>query len=342
MTPGGNARCRGLLRAAVIVGVALALAASPAKASRRDVRTSRSGCGTDVERASKRAHGAPVLFVHGFAGAPSDFRRRLDDDRPTMLAAIRDLPGVVAYTFDYSAHSLEWVTDSHIGPELGRAIVCLASRHDAPVTVVAHSMGGLATREAQGGFVDGARVSDSLVQVVTIGTPFHGAQLLGLAEGTAGDIVSSVIRTALDACDIDRSRRPDRSVCGLLGATETAAVQGLLPGSSQLASLPRWAPNVRITPMAARIEVGIDAPFGFSEHFDIGDFAVSADSALADASRGARRFVAGCHASLLGLVGAIDTSPCSHANELANRRIVRQVRDRVRRAVARARVRTGT
>ena len=317
----------------VAVAVALAVVAAPASA-----RTHPSGCGPGVKRVSSDKRGVPVLLVHGFAGAPSDFRRRLDDDRPSMLRAIRDLEGVAAYTFDYSGRSLEWVADPGIGPALGRAIVCIAKRQDAPVTVVAHSMGGLATREAQGGTVNGAPVADSLARVVTVGTPFDGAQLLGFADGTAGDVLSSIIRAALRACDVDLSGRPDRSFCGLLGVTETQAVQAMIPGSDDLEALPPWAEGLSILPTAAEIEVGIDGPFGFSEKFAIGDFAVSVESATADASPGARRFVASCHASLLGVVDAIDDSPCSHANELANRRIVEHVHDVVARATARDRL----
>ena len=324
-----------ILSAVLIVAISAIVAPAPATARPVDARAFPSGCGESVKRVSSNDKGVPVLLVHGFAGAPSDFRRRLDDDRPSMLAAVRDLDGVAAYTFDYSAHSLEWVTDPDIGKALGRAIVCLAQRQGTPVTVVAHSMGGLATREAQGGTVDGRPVADSLAAVITVGTPFHGAQLLGFADGAGGDVLSSVISTALRACGADVGNRPDRSFCDLLGATETAAVQAMIPGSDELSALPPWADRIRIVPMAAEIEVGIDAPFGFSEQFSIGDFAVSAESALADASRATRSFVARCHASLFSLVSAIDGSPCSHANELANRRIVEKIRDRVERSVAR-------
>jgi triacylglycerol lipase len=314
----------------------LVIGAGPLRADRASAREVASGCGDGVRRVSNARRGVPILFVHGFAGAPSDFRRRLAG-RASMLARVRDLEGVVAYTFDYSAHSLEWVTSRAIGPALGAAIVCLAREQGAPVTVVAHSMGGLAAREAQGELVGGVPVAASLGSVITVGTPFLGTQLLGFADGPGGDVLSGVVETALRACGSQPSMRPRRSLCDLLGATDTAAVQGMIPGSERLRSLPGWSAAVRIVPMAAEIEAGIEGPFGFSERFSLGDFAVSVDSALADASPGSRSFVASCHASLLGLVTAVDTSPCSHANELANRRIIEQVRDRVERAVVRAR-----
>jgi pimeloyl-ACP methyl ester carboxylesterase len=327
---------RGRVVAVSAILLVAVFGASAPHASAGAERARPSGCGEKVRRVSSAEHGMPVLFVHGFAGAPSDFRRRLGDT-PSMLDAVRELHGVVAYTFDYSEHALEWVTHPGIGRALAEAIVCLRSVQHAPVTIVAHSMGGLAAREAQGGVVRGKSVARSIARVITVGTPFEGAQLLGFADGPAGEVLSTVIRTTLDVCDTEVSARPDRTLCNLLGATETAAVQGMIPGSAQLAALPRWADGLVIAPIAADIEVGIDGPFGFSERFSVGDLAVSADSALADASPGSGTFVAGCRASFLGLIDAIDSSPCSHANELANRRIVREVRHRVERAVVDAR-----
>jgi pimeloyl-ACP methyl ester carboxylesterase len=332
----------GLLAAIVTVATGVvSFGTVPAGAS------SPSQCGESVRRVSERDEGTPILFVHGFAGAPSDFRHELGG-RPSMFEAIGDLDGAVTYSFDYSDHSLEWVTDPAIGRRLARAIVCLAEEHDRPVTIVAHSMGGLATRQAQGELIDDRRVSRSIARVVTVGTPFDGAQLLGFGGGIAGDIASELITTALRACNTDFARTPalappapasmptrrpgDRTFCSLLGATETAAVQGMIPDSDELAALPSWGRDVRIVPVAADIDVGVAGPFGLSETFSVGDFAVSVASATADASRGVRPFVARCRASLFGIVDAVDESPCSHANELANRRIVRHVRQVVARS----------
>jgi len=335
-----SSRAATTARALLVILVLVVASGARGDATVGSDRGAPTACGDGVRRVSGSRIGVPVLLVHGFAGAPSDFRRRLEG-RPSMLAEVRDVDGTVVYTFDYSAHALDWVTSPDVGPALARAIVCLAAGHGAPVTVIAHSMGGLAAREAQGGVVDGRRVAASLGAVITVGTPFRGTQLLGFADGPGGDVLTGVVGTALRACGRDLSRRPGRSLCDLLGASETAAVQGMIPGSAQLRALPRWAAGVRIVPMAADIEVGIDGPFGISEELSVGDVAVSVDSALADASRGSRPFVATCRSSLFGLLGAIDASPCSHANELANRRIVHQVRDRVTRAVARASAQAG-
>jgi len=314
----------------LVAAVSLVAAAAPVGAHGRSVN-----CGPAVRRTSSRTEGAPVLFVHGFAGAPSDFRRTLGG-RPSMLDVISRARGVVTYTFDYSDHSLEWVTDPAIGDALAQAIVCLAEAHDERVTVIAHSMGGLATKQAQGLTVDGARVSRSLRRVITIGTPLRGAQILGFGGGVVGEIASELIAAALGACraEISLARAPDRSFCGLLSATETAAVQGMIPRSDELRALARWGRRVRVVPMAADIQLGVDAPFGLGGTFSVGDLAVSVSSATADASPGVRPFVARCHASLFDLVEAIDDSPCSHANEVANRRIVRHVRDVLRRSLA--------
>ncbi len=93
-----------MLRAPVLASVvALAVVAGVVvPAPFASATTHPSGCGADVRRVSSVTRGAPVLFVHGFAGGPSDFRRRING-HASMLGAVRDLPGVAAYTFDYSA-----------------------------------------------------------------------------------------------------------------------------------------------------------------------------------------------------------------------------------------------
>lgn len=278
----------------------------------------------------------PVVLVHGFAGGPGKFRARRAD-RPSMAEAIGRVRGVATYTFDYTARSLEWVTDPAIGPALASAITCLADRHGRRVVVVAHSMGGLAVRFAQAQTVPdpaapaapGRPVAAAIDALVTIGTPFDGAQLLGFANGTGGEVFNEVADAALGTCDRRQRQRRARDFCGLLGTTETPAVRAMIPGSDELAALPRWTPHLRRFAIAADIDVTVGA-FGLGQTIGLGDLAVSVDSALAGASRRVAPFVAGCRSGLFELPLALDDSPCSHTNLLTNRRIQRRVRDFVR------------
>jgi pimeloyl-ACP methyl ester carboxylesterase len=290
-----------------------------------------------VRKISGSVDDAPVLFVHGFAGGPSNFRAERDD-RPSMLETVGHVRGVATYTFGYSAHSLAWVTDPAIGPALADAITCVAGEHARRVVVVAHSMGGLATQFAQGQAIDGHPVAGRIERIITVGTPFEGAQLLSFASGAGGVIFNEISDAALTACDEEDRQRRARNFCGLLGTTETPAVQAMIPGSASLDALPPWQPDLARYPIAGDIDVTVGV-FGLQQVFGVGDLAVSVDSAVAGASRGVVPFVAGCHSSLFDLITAIDDSSCSHTNELANRRVERRVRDLVRDAVRDAQAR---
>ncbi len=88
----------------------------------------------------------------------------------SLIGQLQTVPGVAPFTFDYHEHSGRWVSDPpSIGPALGDAIDCLFDRSGSEkVIVVAHSMGGLATRYALGEDRDRA---DKVSTVVTFGTP---------------------------------------------------------------------------------------------------------------------------------------------------------------------------
>jgi hypothetical protein len=227
-----------------------------------------------------------------------------------------------------------------IGPTLASAIACIAAEHDREepgrkVVVVAHSMGGLAVQFAQGQTVDGRSVATRLGDVITVGTPFDGAQLLAFASGAGGVVFRAISDAALGTCDEEDTQRRARDICGLLGTTETPAVQAMIPGSAELDALPPWQAGVVRHPIAGDIDVTIGV-LGLEQVLGLGDFAVSVDSAVAGASRGVEPFVAGCHSGLLDVFDAIDDSPCSHTNQLANRRVERQVKQLVQDAVKRS------
>lgn len=277
-----------------------------------------------------------VLLVHGFLGEPSDFRASLlpkaDDDEPTMLEAVASVDGATVYTFDYSEQSSKWVTDQAIAPALATSIRCLAAESDRKVIVVAHSMGGLATRLAQDQVIDGRAVSDSVSRVVTIATPTRGVLLLTYAnDRLSAFIIQTVFNGAGEVCS-DEPEKDRRRLCELLDAANTPATAAMAPGSGQLGALPPWGADVIVHPVAGDLRMRLSV-FGLGTTESIGDVVTTVDSAIADVSAGEEPFVVECGTELTDLVDDVDRSPCSHGNVLANRRIIRHVRAQVELAV---------
>ncbi len=274
----------------------------------------------------------PVLMVHGFSGVPADFTNA-HGSTASMASQLAKIPGVATATFDYSKHALDWVTDRHIGPALAAAIVCLARRSGRHVVLVGHSMGGLAIRYAQGQTVAGTAVASVIDRVVTIGTPSTGSQLLALAGGPTGAVMNTVVDAARGICgDGKIPAHPTRSICDLLGAQKSPAVQGLTPGSGPLTALPPWDPRLIVHADAGNLSLYVRV-LGLEQSVSVGDILVSVDSATTDASKGEAPVVVTCRAALGDFTGVVDDSPCSHGQLLRNTRIAADVRNQVRRAV---------
>jgi pimeloyl-ACP methyl ester carboxylesterase len=276
----------------------------------------------------------PVLFVHGFFGEPRDFRRERNG-HPSMLAAVAATRGVTIYTFDYSKTSSKWVTDQTIGPALAHSIRCLALASGRKVVVVAHSMGGLATRLAQGQVIEGRAVADSIARVVTIGTPTRGVILLSFTNSHASSLVVQTVADALGKLCSKPPRTKHKRLCELLDAANAPATGAMAPGSGQLAALPAWGSGVVVHPIAADLRLRISV-FGYGTTVSLGDIVATVGSATADASPGQHPVVVRCHTGITDLTEVVDTSPCSHANEIANRRVIDDVRGQVRAAVDQA------
>lgn len=136
-----------------------------------------------------RFSGTPVILIHGFEEGPSIW--------DTLYPEIYDMPGTWATVFSYAGWpATQWVTNPAVGPEFADYIRCVAQASKASggpgkVIIVAHSMGGLATRWAatKGG------VSQYIGSVITIGTPNTGSFL-----ATAGVALYPL------ACDGSQSR----------------------------------------------------------------------------------------------------------------------------------------
>jgi triacylglycerol lipase len=316
------------------VFVALAVAATvvaahavPADAGASLPRT----CGKVTRLVGEARRGStPVLFVHGFAGSPADFRRSLGAG--SMLSTVGAIERTATYVFDYREDSRQWVTDPAIGPALARAIDCLRRKSGRRVMVIAHSMGGLAVRYAQAQTIDERPVADAIARVLTVGTPTHGVILLSVTSGKIGDVLVQAAADALgDACD-ERPGRKRRRLCALLEAASAPAVAAMTPDSRELAELPPWRPGLGVRPIAADLRLRVSV-FGYGTTVSLGDIVATVDSATADGTQ--RPLVVQCHTELTKLLDVVDVSPCSHANELANRRILESVRGRVRGAVER-------
>lgn len=284
---------------------------------------------------AERATGlTPVLFVHGFFGSPRDFRRERDG-RPSMLATIAATDGVAVYTFDYSKHASKWVTDQAIGPALAESIQCLERASGRKVIVIAHSMGGLATRLAQGQVVRGRSVADSIERVITIGTPTRGVILLSFTKDRGSSFVVQTVVDALGELCSEPPRTKRKRLCELLDAANAPATGAMAPGSGQLGALPPWGVGVLVQPIAADLRLRVSV-FGYGTTISLGDIVATVGSATADASPGQDATVVRCHAEITDLVEVVDTSPCSHANEVANRRVIEAVRAAVQAAVLQA------
>jgi triacylglycerol lipase len=318
------------MRQAVFVLLALAVIGVAAPAEARSRRLPKQ-CAAARRVAGSDGRGRiPVLFVHGFTGSPNNFRHSRDG-RPDLIESVAARDGVTAYTFDYSDHSSMWVTDPAIGPPLARSIACLGRASGHKVVAVAHSMGGLAVRYAQGQVIRGEPVSDSLARVVTVGTPTNGVILLSLQNGELGDkIVQAVVDSAGDLCDEDET--PRKYLCDLLDAAGAPGVTAMAPGSAELAALPAWGRGVVVHPMAASLALRLSI-FGQGTTVDLGDIVATVASATADAGPGEVPLVVTCRVELTDLPTVVDRSPCSHTNELTNRRIVRAMVDQVTLAV---------
>jgi hypothetical protein len=96
--------------------------------------------------------------------------------------------------------------------------------------------------------------------------------------------------------------------------------------------MPAWGGDVIVHPIAADLRVRLSA-FGVGTTESIGDLVATVGSATADVSPGEEPFVVECGTELTELVDDVDRSPCSHGNVLANRRVIRHVREQVERAV---------
>ena len=233
----------------------------------------------------------PVLLVHGFNSGPGIWR----EGPISMFKAIDGLAGTHVETFDYSSSSRNWVTDKKIGRALAERIACLSQASaeaggPGRVVVVAHSMGGLATRQAASETVDGVSIGSRIGLVITLGTPNTGSWVnsVGLRGPQSG--VESAAQTLLfnvlaaKCQDLDTGELID-GVCQFIEAGGSDAAKAMRFGSPQLKELPSLPSDIPVLAMAGDIRVGThiwNKPLFLPGR--AGDIVVGRDSAQANAS----------------------------------------------------------
>ncbi|MET8853399.1 alpha/beta fold hydrolase [Amycolatopsis sp. NPDC004625] len=257
----------------------------------------------------------PVLLVHGFNSAPSTWG--FGDQHPGVPSAVKQLCSATTHVegFDYSAVHTEWVTDNRIGPALATAIADLAQRSrqaggPGKVVIVAHSMGGLATRCALDPGCGHRSVRDDVAGVVTFGTPNHGTFLksygLSLPEGV-------LLRALSGQC----VRRFEASLCEFVDAIATSpAAHAFTPGSGEEKRLPPWPQNLPTRAVAGKITLTTSLFGHVFQLGDVGDAVVGVESAHGDAGARARTVDCGTVgvAAFFKLQAVVDIS-CTHVRE---------------------------
>jgi pimeloyl-ACP methyl ester carboxylesterase len=252
-------------------------------------------------------------MVHGFNSNPGMW----EDGSPSMSTVLAGVGDVyVARPFDYLKAHFNWVTDSAIGPKLAATIDCLAqsSRKGGgagKVIVVAHSMGGLATRYAASQTIGGRKVANELGLVVTLGTPNTGSPW----ATSFGGGWRWYCRLLVDGSNPNKESEVKK-------CERSSAIAGMMEGSQELRDLPKFPANVPVRAIAGQVQIFTQFFFGSISQQLTDDLVVPVTSATAEYTnkgrRGDGKFVFRCdirHYDSYGDPTKYQGGQCSH-NEM--------------------------
>lgn len=332
-----------------VIAVALAGAVAVPASGSPGIRAQAQTAGCDAAQIAPSAlqpitGSTAVLFVHGFVSSPGIWAQGPGPTLPVQTAA---LPGLTAWTFDYSAVAANWVTDPQIGPALASTISCLAAATGGPVVIVAHSMGGLATQLAVSETgPDGAPVGSHVAEVITVGTPFQGSVFEALSAMSVSSLEGSVtsdgsqgksaqlvalLEAMRSVCAGSIVHDPQVDPCHDLALNLTPAGQALQAGSPQLAALPPWPSSLPVYNTAGNINETLHFGIAFFS-VDIGDLPVDLASATAHTTVDKPFVASSCDdVNFLRLMTFSETVPCYHHNLPYNPEIDAAVMARLRR-----------
>ncbi|MGH7196250.1 MAG: alpha/beta fold hydrolase [Candidatus Saccharimonadales bacterium] len=211
----------------------------------------------------------PVLFVHGFNSSKDMW----DLQNPKSLYNTLDRDDRLFSTwYDYEYERKRWVDFENLGGRLAKEIACRAESSRAAggpgkIIVVAHSMGGLATKYAASQVINGRKVADDLGLVVTIGTPYKGS-------GAANDLVN-----VLGVCKwiIEFVTGSPTPLC-----QPSEATLGLRVGSDELKRLRPWPAGIPVLTIAGDLTMQVPMFLTVIDVDSESDYIVLKHSALTD------------------------------------------------------------
>jgi pimeloyl-ACP methyl ester carboxylesterase len=258
----------------------------------------------------------PVLMVHGWTGNSAhlskplgNFSRTADlgtigesitPSSRTVVGILQYLGDTDVYTFDYHDASAQWVTSDQIAAPLANSIRCLGQNSGQKVIVVAHSMGGLAVRQA---LAQDPGLLKDLSQVITFGTPNTGSDIArsvsaggsgGSINATASRAFSALLRSALSSCGSATTTSLNTGTpCDWLpaqaSAFESDAGRALRTGSTELSLLKPWPTELPVHALYGDTTLTMPR-MGFlglplqTEDVRVGDVVVGHESATARAT----------------------------------------------------------
>jgi triacylglycerol lipase len=257
------------------------------------------------------------------------------------------MPGIAASYFNYASVSTQWVTNPAIGPALARDIACLADSSAAGggpgrVIVIAHSMGGLALRQAASDTVGREGVASRIGLAVTVATPNLGSWIDGLVGGRSASagadlgLLRRFVATAGRVCSVASPQSGTggalQQVCSLVTAPFSPAAQAMVPGSAQLAALPVLPASLPVFAVAGDITLtsGVGPLANVALPVRVGDLLVYPQSALAEANPsgpGGGSYTADCTMAVSQLTDgrAGGWTGCSHGGLLYDPSVISAV-----------------
>lgn len=337
----------------------------------------------------------PVIFIHGWTGRSTNtkardgaFSHKIDamsdvsngDETFTvnrsLIGAVQNTSGAAVYTFDYHELASRWVDDDGIDIALAEGIKCITDATGRKAVIVAHSMGGLAARQAMSMDAQGVRVGTLVSDVVTFGTPNTGSDIAaglsaildggitaGQVTGNPGVIAMQTIRILLQACGNRKTADNNLKCLGFppIDSFSSGAGIALRTGSTQLAGLPGWPTGVKLTALYGNTTLsGLDFFGAKLADTNTGDGIVSVPSAKSTAqewhaascsyalvaTRDARGVLAAAFSPLTGmayagkkisgLVKSLSEGPCAHGGLMRNVTLTKWVQAAVKNAVVAA------